>query len=465
MAKFHIVFWAVLATAGLMAAPAAAQEGFRVYQEELRVRLDEQNVSARETGFDGGGWYNFACFNFDDASLRRNRTLYQNQLRLWGSGSLQGAQRVYVRGLFNWDDWNHGDNGDQRENKDLQRIERAWYQIDFDQLFKNQSGQDQSWKLRTTVGREYVTLGTGLALAMPMDMVRIQGAIKDWEATAIIGQSVTHTPNIDASAAVQDHQERCLFGGEIAYTGLDHHRPFVYILDNEDHTDPWGKDPFQQYNYTSRYVGTGSTGTLVLPDLRYQTELVGEWGKTFSDGVNYGMQDKICAWAYDALLEYLFRVDMHPKVMVEYLHGSGDPDRLISNATVGGNKPGTTDRAFNAFGYRDTGLSFAPALSNMQVYTTGAGFYPLEHIELFRKLETGTKVFFYQKSTGSGGISDTTATRTGDWVGWEWDAYADWRITSDFTWTIRYGSFQPGDIFGNDRTCRQFVYTGITFSF
>ena len=443
-----------------------AEEGARVYQEELRVQLDQQNLAARDTGIDGGGWFNFAYFNFDDGTAERNRTLRQFQFRAWASASVQGVHRAYIRGLFGWDDWNHGDNlgAGRGDDQDNQSLERAWYQFDLGQLMKNDSGQAPPFRFRVKVGREYETLGTGLALATPMDVVEMQGGVGNLDVKAIIGKSILHSDNIDNSSPVADHQSRCFYGGEVAYR-LDHHRPFVFFLDNEDNTDAWPDDPLQSYNYTSRYLGAGSTGNVVLPNLRYQTEFVGEWGRTYSYGVKDGSQDHICAWAYDGLLEYLFQVKMHPKVSVQYLYGSGDADRAGSaTSTLSGNLPGTTDRAFNGFGYRDTGLAFAPELSNIHIYNIGGGLYPLEHIAMFRKMEVGTKVFFYNKATGSGPISDTTASRNNQWLGWEWDAYCDWRITSDLSWTIRYGAFEPGEAFW-DRTCRQFVYTGLTLSF
>jgi len=44
--------------------------------------------------------------------------------------------------------------------------------------------------------------------------------------------------------------------------------------------------------------------------------------------------------------------------------------------------------------------------------------------------------------------------------------FCNWRLTSDLAWTIRYGAFFPGSAYdGGDKTCRQFVYTGMVLSF
>ncbi|MHC4981594.1 MAG: alginate export family protein [Planctomycetota bacterium] len=178
-------------------------------------------------------------------------------------------------------------------------------------------------------------------------------------------------------------------------------------------------------------------------------------------------QDRICAWALDAQLEYLIEAPTHPKVTAEYMFGSGDSDRRLSaTSTVGGNRAGTKDRAFNAFGFRDTGIAFGPSISNIHVYSVGASFFPFEKLEPLRKMELGTKVFFYHKAHDSGPISDTTATGGSRWLGWEWDVYCDWRLTSDLAWTIRYGLFKPGAAFptGVDSP-RHLLYTGVVFSF
>jgi hypothetical protein len=91
---------------------------------------------------------------------------------------------------------------------------------------------------------------------------------------------------------------------------------------------------------------------------------------------------------------------------------------------------------------------------------------PLEDNKLFEKMEVGSKTFFHHKDKSGGPISDVTANTSAQWVGWEWDVYCDWRITSDVTWTVRYGAFQPGSAFdGSNSDCRQFLLTAVTFSF
>ena len=461
--------WLVLVAMAVIPVAALGQErgGREVYEEQLRVALDKQLPEAREVSVDAGGWFNFALMIFDDAAADRDRALRQFQLRVWGSANVRGVHRAYVRGLLSYDDWESGDNPTFAHGDDYDEdVERAWYQFDLGQMLRNQTGEEPAVGFKFKVGREFMTIGTALALSMPLDMIQLTATTVDWEIMALLGNSRVHSNNIDDSEAVADQQDRLMWGGQVTYRGLDRHRPFVYFLGNRDHTDPEPPSTTQSYGYDSRYVGLGSEGTVLSPDLRYQVEVVGEWGRTYSDGVVWG-RDRISAMAIDALLEYSFRHHMQPKVKFEYIFGSGDRDRGTSaTATIGGNLAGTKDHAFNAFGFRDTGIAFSPRISNIHIYNLNASFFPLEKVELFRKMEMGSQVFFYQKARRSGAISDTTAANAARWVGWEWDVYCNWRLTSDLAWTMRYGAFQPGSAFdGGDKSWRQFLYTGIVFSF
>jgi len=444
---------------------ALAQSGGRaIFEEQLRVDLDRQMPRAREMGFDAGAWFTFAVFRYDDAAAGKIRNLQQYELRAWGSMDLGGSHRAYIRALFGWDDWHHNDNPLGRGDEDTQEIERAWYELNLDRMFANQTGQQPLWRFRTKVGRQFAEIGSALTLSMPLDMVQITAGYDDFDVRLLLAMTIRNSRNIDNSAPVHDHQERCFYGVELTYDGFSRHRPFVYFLLNDDNTDEDPADPLQNYEYDSTYVGLGSKGTLLLPDLRYVFEIVGQWGRTYSDGATAD-RDYIEAMALDFQLEHLFRTKMKPKVSFEYLFGSGDPDRRLSaTSTIGGNEAGTTDRAFNAFGFRDLGISFSPKPANLHSFVLGGSFFPLEDIELFRKMEVGTKLFFYAKNFKHGPLSDTTATRSNHWVGWEWDAYCNWRLTSDITWTIRYGAFQPGDAFQSQQT-RHFLYTAATISF
>ena len=462
--------WLLVASTVLVAAQAAsaqpATDGRKVYDEQLRVKLDQQQAIARHMGLDAGGWFSFAFFTYDDHISEKARTLRQYDLRAWASYTHQGVHTLYVRGLVGYDDWNTHDNPSNDSCDDYRDadVERAWYQFDYNRLVRNRTGLDPAAGFIIKVGRDFYQIGSGLALALPLDAVQLTGSLGNFEATGLAAMTVQDTPNIDASASVSDHMQRCFYGLEGRYTGFDHHEPYAYYLWQFDHTDERGEIDDQEYNYDSRYLGLGSRGNVLLPELHYRLEWILERGRGFAEGIT-GHREKVRAMAVDVALDYIMDIPRHPMVSFEYLWGSGDPDRrLSSGATDGGNQPGSDDEAFNAFGFRDTGLAFAPNIGNLHIWQLGASCLPLEPIDLFRKMEVGTKVFFYAKDRKGGAITDTAGTGQSTWVGWEWDAYLNWRVTSDVSWTVRYGVFQPGAAF-DDKDCRHFLYTGMTYSF
>jgi len=441
-----------------MAQPAAT----RIYDEQLRVKLDQIDPEVREKDVDVGGWLNMAIFNYDDASARIDRKMRQYELSGWASLNLQGVHKAYVRGLANYDDWSglrHDESGTE--------VERAWYQFDLGKLLENQAGKAVPVGVRVKLGRDFMSIGTSLVLSTTMDMGKVEVTAGDWELMAFIGSTLRDSWNIDNSVVVANRQQRWLTGFEAAYLGFSQHRPFVYYMHNDDNTDPAAGAPGQSYEYNSDYIGIGSTGTLIVSNLRYQVEGVAELGKTYSVGRTSG-QDRIQAWAVDAMIEYLF-VDCptKPRVGFEYLFASGDSDRATSPiATDGGNRAGTVDHGFGAFGFRDLGLALSPEISNIHVYAINASLFPLEHIEMFEKMEVGTKLFFYSRAHGSAPISDPTTNSEANSTGFEMDYFCNWRLTSDLALTVRYGVFYPGNAYdGGDKSGRQFLYSGLVFSF
>jgi hypothetical protein len=205
------------------------------------------------------------------------------------------------------------------------------------------------------------------------------------------------------------------------------------------------------FDYDTFYVGIGSTGELVQ-NLRYSTEWVYEGGHSY--------------WDRQSFLEDQRRdnVEAKPRIIGEYMFASGDSDRYGSPTNaIGGNRKGQ-DHSFSGFGYRDTGLSFGPRLSNVHVWRAGGSFLPFEKTKGLDQLELGTDWFLYAKNRSNGAVSDPTADDRSGYLGWEMDYYANWRITSDLSWTTRFGTFFPGEAF-SDRTTRTFFLVGMTWSF
>lgn len=448
------------------AAQTAPPESFLLQQrrvdEEVREARESDLTAADRVFFDYGGWYSFHLFMFDDG-VESSRVLRRNDLRLWTRLRLDnGAHEFYLRGRISLLDFNSGDAYDGNDDDvEGMNLERGVYRFDLAKALGGDAAAGRS-DLVVELGRDLVEIGTGLALSAPLDHVGVTLSSESWRLRGLVGRTVGSTVDFDRTRPT-DRTRRAFFGAEATYAGFDRHEPFAYVLWQRDHNHETYPVLLQQYDYDSFYAGIGSTGEIV-PRLAYRTEAVYESGDSFGYH-RFLSPDVVRAWAWDAELEYRFKGAHQPRASVEYLFASGDAQRRLSPSdAAGGNMRGRDDNSFNGFGYRDTGLSLAPRISNVHVWRAGGALYPFPDSARFGKLEVGADTFLYFKNHRTGAISDPTATRHSSYLGWELDTFANWDVTPDVAWTIRFGVFLPGDAF-DDRSPRTFLLTGVTWSF
>lgn len=436
----------------------------RALNRENDQRVQQDLPPGQKFLVDYGGWFNSYFFLFDDG-IESSRTLRQNEVRVWASLTAdRGIHNGYIRVRTTYFDWNHGDSYTPNED-DLYgpNLERGWYEFDLAKALRLYEQSQTSMELKVKGGRDLIMIGTGYAIDLPLDHIRVQGEWMNFETTFIYGRTPSSTPNIDRSRPVQDHSDRDFFIVEHRYKGWDRHEPFAYVAVQRDHTSEDPPDYLQNFEYDSQYVGWGSTGELI-DNLRYGTEWVLERGTSYGDKM-YLHTDEIKAWAFDHRLDYFIRHKTKPVISGEYMFASGDPNRLGSPTNAeGGNTGDNVDNSFVGFGFRDTGISFAPSLSNLHAWRLGGTFRPLPDIEFTKDLELGTDFFLYWKNHRDAAVSDSTADLQSGYLGWEVDHYANYRIFSDLSWTVRFGTFFPGSAF-SDQTTRTFFLTGVTWSF
>lgn len=438
----------------------------RAIEEQVRQDLNQELPADQRFDLDYGGWYSFYLFNWDDSI--RERTFRQHDLRLWSSLSLdQGTHQFYARLKMQWHDFNHGDSPTGDENDFVgANLDRGFYQFSLRQALQAYSHQRSDYDLKVKVGRDFIDFGTGFALSHPLDQVLITAENAKVEVQGLVAKSISSTANIDTSRPSRGDSDRIFWGTQVKYKGFQKHEPFAYFFSQDDRQgEPW-YSVLRNYRYDSWYVGLGSRGEL-LRNLRYHNEWVIEGGRSYIDRRSLLQENRraaIQAWAVDAGLTYLFQRPMRPTISGDYMFASGDSHRPGSPTNVlGGNRRGD-DTSFSGFGYRDTGLAFAPRLSNIHIWRLGGSFLPLESIRGLEKLELGTDWFMYARNRSGSAVSDPTADTKAGFLGWEMDYFVNWRITSDLSWTARYGSFFPTHAFSNE-TCRTFFLTGVTYSF
>ncbi len=456
----------------LLALPAAVRAQERATESFLRqqrliddqLRQDRAAIAPLDARVDWewGGWIDYYYFNFDDG-LQSSRVYHRPGAAFWSRLSLEdGAHQFFARVRLNYNYFHEGDEFDRQQDWVGPNFDRAFYQLDLARALR--AGGDGRFNLTARIGRQEVLFGTGYVLDLPMDAVTLDARLDKLRLTTLVAKTIGSTPNIDRSDPVNSHSNRLFLGAQLTYEGFERHQPFAYALWNNDRTDERPVNPLQEYSYDTAYFGFGSRGALTR-GLSYWAEAAYENGKSWGDGDFFGDRDDVSAWALDAGIEQLWDGPYRPRASFEYMFASGDNDRVFSpTSAAGGNRGDSDDHSFVGFGYRDTGIALAPGLSNIHVWRAGAAFTPLPTVEPLRDFELGTNWFLYHKNQSRGAITDTTADMFHGYVGWEMDYFLNWRLSSDLSWTIRWGVFFPGDAF-SDRDTRNFLLTGVTWSF
>ena len=435
----------------------------RLAQEQLRPAFDAELTDTQRISFDYGGWYSLYYFQFDDG-VNSSRTLRRHDLRRWARLGLgEGAHEFYVRARLSLLDFNHGDafdrNGDDVEGTNL---ERGYYRFDLARFFAASGVSPPKTSLVLRAGRDLVQFGHGITLASPLDHVSVTATRDGFALSMLAGKTVGSAADFDPSRTAS-RLRRTFLGGQIEYLGWERHRPFAYALRQRDRHGDRRFRPFGRLAYDSFHVGVGSTGE-VAPNLNYSIEGVYERGTNSLPGP-FAADKRIEAWAFLAGLEHLSPGPNRARVSAEYLFGSGDSDRTVSPmASSGGNRLDRVDSSFIGFGWRDTGLSFAPRLVNLHMGRAGASFFPFPDNATLSKLEVGSDWYLFHKHHRDGAVSDPTAGVRSGYLGWEMDYYVNWQVRSDLFWTARLGAFFPGKAF-DDRTTRTFLLLGFTWSF
>jgi hypothetical protein len=464
--------------------PAAASgqasnlDRFNRQLEQIRretILQADQNLSLQQrTFFDYGGYATFGYLSTDD-NIDNNHVLRQYELVGYARMNFDGAHEIFLRGFLTYRDFNDGDAFDQFGDEFLDpELDRWYYRFDLQRHQAAYYGRQIDYNIIAQVGRDLAYWGNGLVLSTDLQGANVTFQKGGMDLMLLAGITPVRTVDFDASRPSFDHNTKRGFYGAMLSKDIGGHRPYVYGLvqrDYNDHDTLVTGPVTTDFEYNSYYIGVGASGP-IGDRLQYAVEAAYEGGETESNSFEVGgpfispvpqTTDEIQAWAADARLDYLFNDRRRSRISGEVILASGDDDRLNTNNTFGGNEPGTKDHAFNAFGLLNTGLAFAPSVSNMLAFRVGGSTFPLPDTGPLRRLQIGTDVFVFNKLLSDAPIDEVTADE--NYLGWEPDLFLNWQVTSDVTMIIRYGIFFPSeDAFGSDEA-RQYFYGGVTYAF
>lgn len=419
---------------------ALADETARRIEEETREKLRATESAKPQSqyrwGLDYGGWVNFLFIDYDDddnnAALE-DTTDYATYLdvRPWIKitfteiGQRQHALYVRMKDLRSNLSPKETAGGSDHDGPHL---DYGYCLLDFSPLW-------------IKGGRQYFTIGQGLAYSDVNDGVEATLLFPRAKIKGFFAHTLPHQENIDTSIPGYDKSsERNFYGAEYDYTGITSHNLYGFVVVQRDSSDERPQDAEHDYTYDSRYIGAGARGSFPCR-VSYWLEGVKESGRSFIYEGN--IKEDIDAWAGILALSYDPDIYSHPSIFFKYAYGSGDKDRVSVTDTFDGNASGK-DRNFLYFGYIPAGYALAPRLSNLYFFKTGFTVKPLEKIRLFKNCSFGVDYYRYYKARETGGVYDIDAVGMHRDIGYEVDATLSWHIFSDLSCVVQYGYFSPG---------------------
>ena len=91
---------------------------------------------------------------------------------------------------------------------------------------------------------------------------------------------------------------------------------------------------------------------------------------------------------------------------------------------------------------------------------------PLEIFHIFRNLSFGIDYYEFFKDQAGGGIYDGDATLDKGHIGFEIDFRLSWQVLSDFSLSVEYGRFEPGDAYPDSANdTEEYLSIGMNFTF
>jgi len=431
-------------------------------EDELPATLDKR----KDFTYSFGGWAR-ATFTTFDTVLDQDRTLRDYDVRVWADLNFQQHHRLYTRLRSFFTDYNTGDApGGKSDNWQRLRVDQVFYEGQIARVL----GMEADTDLNVIAGRQFISWGMGAALTNVVEGLRVNGRKGEFGGEFVLAKTLHYNPDFDASTPEPDNESDRLFVGFNAWTtALDGRKVYAYwLLQSDLNKYEQGQ---QAWDYNSQYYGIGTQGSIPLeidglaPNaFSYRSEIMLELGRSQASG---GGRENVVAYAWMTDIFFLpgDALPFESRAIFSYYFGSGDQDRADQQSTIGGNRQGTTDSAFNYFGYVSTGYVLAPRLTNLHMLRANFEGQVLKNVHPWvREVKAGSAFYLFWKHHSGTTATDFTSNEDARLLGTELDFYVDYSAATDLDIQLRYGIFFPGSSYVR-RKARNFFSLSMSLSF
>ena len=256
-------------------------------QREQRVQVNPEVPPGQRALVDYGGYVSFNFFAIDDTD-QHTHILRQYDLVAFGRLNIDNAHELFLRARTSYRDFNSGDDFDGDGDELISSLEQAYYRFDLARYLGAYKNKDIGRNnLVFQGGRQFLYWGNGLVFADRLDGGLVDLTLGDLTLEVVGGATPNDNVDFDSSRPEFDQDtQRNFYGGMLSYQ-LGRHRPYVYVLSQEDKNEDEilvTSGVSTRFRYDSTYFGAGSTGSIGDRFL-YGVEFAYETGEGLSNSI------------------------------------------------------------------------------------------------------------------------------------------------------------------------------------
>lgn len=444
----------------LVSGSITGQDREKAVEVAVQKQLDPELLPAKPTSelsfagadllWDWGGFTGHYFINAADGSGVRRANRYEAHY-LWARATYTEHLGMYTRVKNTKRETRRGDHhGGNHTDRDKIRLDVGY-------LSFNSGASDFLWSLQA--GRYFVSHGSGISLLENLDGGRLDFSYGNFSGFVHRGRTPESRNNQNPAAPGSYNSKRYFNGIELGLSTVGGWRPYAGYLQERDNSEERPRNTNQEFRSDFNMVFAGLRGE-ITPQWKISGEHIWQTGRVprLSTPSHRNPQSSN---AYVISTQYL--QDSVAIYEYDFTYARGDNDRrsVVASGNGSESRIGRSDHNFFYFGYVDTGLVYAPRISNMLIHHGGVTVNLPELPRWQAKLD----LYNFRRDVSHTANSDPYITRHGSEMGREADVSLEFRPFANMSLVGDYGIFFAGRPHGtSSNSSPRREYFGVSLS-